>query len=57
MTNPDNEKLVNYLVVFDRPGRKFTAENDTRWGGLIEPASSENPVKFGSRPDGRTCDR
>jgi len=45
MTNPDNDKLVNYLVVFDRPGRKFTAENDTRWGGLIEPASSENPVK------------
>ena len=45
MTNPGNEKLINYLVVLDRPGRKFTSESDTRWGGLIEPASGENPDK------------
>jgi hypothetical protein len=45
MTNPANEKLVNYLVVLDKPGRQFIAEEDTRWGGLLQPALSENPVK------------
>jgi hypothetical protein len=41
MTNLENEGLVNYLVVLNKPGRRFTAENDTRWGGLIEPEPSE----------------
>jgi hypothetical protein len=45
MTNQDNEKLVNYLVILDKPGRKFISESDTRWGGLIQPAPSENPGK------------
>ncbi|MFZ2960280.1 MAG: formyltransferase family protein [Candidatus Ozemobacteraceae bacterium] len=45
MTNLDNEKLVNYLVVLHKPGRQFIAENDTRWGELILPAPSENPEK------------
>jgi len=45
MTNPANEKLVNYLVVLDKPGRYFTIEDDARWGGLLQPAPSENPVK------------
>jgi hypothetical protein len=30
MTNPVNEKLVNYLVVLDKPGRHFISEDDTR---------------------------
>jgi len=47
LTNPDNEKLVNYLVVLDKPGRQFITEDDTRWGGLIQPAPSENPDKTG----------
>jgi len=37
MTNPENEEIVNYLVVLSKPGRKFTAKKDTRWRGLIEP--------------------
>lgn len=32
-----SEDIINYFVVFNKPGRKFTSENDTRWGGLIEP--------------------
>jgi hypothetical protein len=45
MTNPENEKLIQYLVVRDKPGRWFSSADDTRWGGLIEPAPEENPVK------------
>ena len=45
MTNLENEKLVNYLVVHDKPGRQFTTADDTRWGGLIQPAPSETPAK------------
>ena len=45
MTNPENEKLVNYLVVLDKPGRQFNTEEDTRWGGLLQPAPDENPSK------------
>jgi len=45
MTNPDNGKLVNYLVVLDKPGRQLITEDDTRWGGLIQPAPYENPDK------------
>ncbi|MCX6250851.1 MAG: formyltransferase family protein [Bacteroidetes bacterium] len=45
MTNPDNEKLVHYLVVLDKQGRQFITEDDTRWGGLIEPSPSENADK------------
>ena len=45
MTNPEQEKLIDYLVVLDRPGRKFTSESDTRWGGLIVPAPGENRAK------------
>jgi hypothetical protein len=44
-TNPENEKLIDYLVVLDKPGRKFHSEEDNRWGGLIEPAPGENPAK------------
>jgi hypothetical protein len=47
MTNPENEKLVNYLVVLEEQGRQFLMEDDTRWGGLILPAPSENPDKTG----------
>ena len=45
MSNLENEEIVNYLVVLEKPGRKFNSENDTRWGGLIEPGPSENPDK------------
>jgi len=45
MRTPDNEKLVNYLVVLDKPGRQFITAEDSRWGGLIHPAPSENPAK------------
>jgi len=45
MTSLENERLVNYLVVLNKSGRKFNAEDDTRWGGLIEPDPSENPGK------------
>jgi hypothetical protein len=40
-----SEDIINYFVVFNKPGRKFTSENDTRWGGLIEPEPLENPNK------------
>ena len=42
MSEIENEKIVDYLVVINKLGRKFTAENDTLWGGLIEPNPSEN---------------
>jgi len=45
MTNLENEGLINYLIVNNKPGRKIHIENDTRWGGLFEPALSENPGK------------
>jgi len=45
MSDINNEEIVNYLVVLSKPGRKFTAENDTRWGGLIEPDPTENSCK------------
>lgn len=45
MTNLENEKLINYLVILDKPGRQFITAEDTRWGGLIQPAPSENPDK------------
>jgi hypothetical protein len=45
LTNLENEKIVNYLVVLNKPGRRFTAAKDTRWGGLIEPDPAENPGK------------
>ena len=45
MTSIGNEKIIDYLVVSHIPDRRFTAENDTRWGGLIEPAPSENADK------------
>ena len=48
MTNLDNEMLVRYLVVLDRPGRQFTAADDTRWGGLLSPNPEEIPTRGGS---------
>jgi len=45
MSEIENEKIVDYLVVINKLGRRFTAENDTRWGGLIEPNPSENTWK------------
>lgn len=45
MTNLENERIVNYLVLCDEPGRKFTSEPDNRWGGLLEPDPTENPNK------------
>jgi len=45
MTNLENEKIANYLVILNKPGRKFSAEKDTRWGGLFEPGLLENPDK------------
>ncbi len=45
MTNPDNERLVNFLVAQNRPGRRFTWSDDTRWGGLLTPGPLDNPGK------------
>ena len=45
MTNPENEKLIDYLVVLAKPGRKTEMLSDSHWGELILPAPSENPVK------------
>jgi len=47
MPDKNTANLVDYLVVQNRPGRRFTSEADTRWGGLIEPAPGENPGKTG----------
>ena len=41
----ENEKIVEYLVVSNKSGRKYSAENDTAWGGLIEPDALENKEK------------
>jgi len=45
MTNPENEKLIDYLVVLAKPGRKTEMLSDSRWGELVLPAPSENPNK------------
>jgi hypothetical protein len=45
MTSIENEKLIDYLVISNKPGRRFTTEKDNRWGGLIEPDPSENSNK------------
>jgi hypothetical protein len=47
MSDNDTSKIVDYLVVLNRQGRRFTSETDTRWGGLIRPAPGENPGKTG----------
>ncbi|MCX5829151.1 MAG: formyltransferase family protein [Deltaproteobacteria bacterium] len=47
MNIPENEELINYLVVLAKPGRKSETVNDTRWGELILPDPSENPDKTG----------
>ncbi|MCX6223431.1 MAG: formyltransferase family protein [Bacteroidia bacterium] len=41
----ESKEIINYFVVPDKPGRKYTTENDTRWGGFFEPDPSENPGK------------
>lgn len=41
----ENEKIVDYLVIANKHGRKYSAEDDTNWGGLIEPDSLENKDK------------
>jgi hypothetical protein len=45
MSNPENEKLVNYLVVKAKSGRKTEVLNNSRWGELILPAPSDNSDK------------
>jgi hypothetical protein len=47
MSNPENEKLIEYLVVMNKPGRRFSIKDDSRWGGLLEPGTMENPDKTG----------
>jgi hypothetical protein len=45
MSDNNTSQLVDYLVVLNRQGRRFTSETGIRWGGLIEPAPEENPEK------------
>lgn len=45
MKDPENEYLVNYLVVMNKAGRRFSSADDNRWGGLLLPADTENPGK------------
>ncbi len=45
MSTSRNDELIDYLVVPHEPGRRFTVAEDTRWGGLIEPAPSEHSAK------------
>ncbi len=47
--HPEHEEIIDYLIVYEKNGRRFLAEDDIRWGGLIEPAPFENPDK---RPGG-----
>lgn len=47
MTNPENEKLIDYLVVEAKPGRRMEMPGDSRWGGLILPAPSEKSGRAG----------
>jgi hypothetical protein len=47
MTNQENEKLIDYLVVLAKPGRNKETSSDSRWGELILPAPSETPDKTG----------
>ena len=48
MTDIENEEIINYLVVCNKPGRVYTTESDNHWGGLIQPAPDENPDKIDS---------
>jgi hypothetical protein len=45
MPDITKEELVNYLVVLDKQGRRFIANEDSRWGELILPAIQENLQK------------
>jgi hypothetical protein len=45
MAPPENNRLIDYLVIRDRDERKFRQVTDSRWGGLLEPAPGENPAK------------
>lgn len=45
MQVPQNEQLVNYLNILEKKGRRYTTAADNRWGGLVTPASHENPYK------------
>lgn len=47
MSNPENEKLVQYLVALSKQGRKISYPDDSRWGALIEPAPGEISQKNG----------
>ncbi len=47
MANSENEKLLHYLVVLDKPGRRVEAAKGARWGEVILPAPSETPEKKG----------
>ena len=45
MAEPENEQLVNYLVVLEHGDRLFTTEPDNHWGGLLTPSSDERSAK------------
>ena len=47
MTDSENEKLIHYLVVLDKPGRRAERADGARWGEVILPAPSEVRDKKG----------
>jgi len=47
MTDNNNEKTINEVLLADDAKRKIIPVEDSRWGELIIPAKNENPHKTG----------
>ncbi|MCP4779774.1 MAG: hypothetical protein GY877_03240 [Hyphomicrobium sp.] len=45
MSKVEQDARLNRRLTHDRPGRRFLANDDARWGELILPAPDENPAK------------
>ncbi len=45
MSKVAQDARLNRRLIHDRPGRRFFANEDARWGELILPAPDENPDK------------
>jgi folate-dependent phosphoribosylglycinamide formyltransferase PurN len=45
MAEIEKDARLNRRLIHDRPGRRFVAGDDARWGELVLPAPGENPDK------------
>ena len=45
MSKVEQDARLNARLIHDRPGRRFLANDDARWGELILPAADEGTAK------------